>query len=114
MANALLSKTYSGGDNYTTALSDASVYTAPANTTSIIIGFTISNLTTGFISTTVKVYDSDANQTVHFLKDIILDTGSTLEIMGGNKMILNANDSILISSDSSYSFDTVLSLVEQT
>jgi len=114
MANALLSKTYNGGTNYTTALADASVYTVPANTTSIVIGFTISNITTGFLSSSVKIYDSDQNQTVHFIKDVVLDTGSSLEIMGGNKIILNANDSILMNADSAYSFDTVLSLVEQS
>jgi len=51
---------------------------------------------------------------VYFLKGVVLDTGSTLEIMGGNKIILNSNDSILMKSDTVNSFDVVLSLVEQT
>lgn len=114
MANVLLSKTYNGGVNYTSALTDATVYTVPANTTSIVIGLTISNITTGFISTSMKVYDDDQNQTVHFIKNVVIDTGSSLEIMGGNKIILNANDSIMINSDTNVSFDAVLSVVEQS
>lgn len=114
MANTLLSKTYNGGANYANTANTATVYTTPANTTSILIGFTISNLTTSVISTDVQVYDDDAAQTVHFLKGVVLDTGSTLEIMGGNKIILNSNDSILMKSDTANSFDVVLSLVEQT
>ena len=51
---------------------------------------------------------------MYILKDVIIDTGSTLEIMGGNKIILNAGDELRVSADSTYSFDTVLSLVEQT
>ena len=39
---------------------------------------------------------------------------STLEIMNGNKMILNANDVISVSADTSNSFDAILSLVEQS
>ncbi|NDB78664.1 hypothetical protein EB155_02260 [archaeon] len=114
MANALLSKTYNGGANYANTATSAAVYTVPAGATSIIIGCTISNITTGFLSTSVQVYDSDQNQTVYILKDVIIDTGSTLEIMGGNKIILNAGDELRVSADSTYSFDTVLSLVEQT
>lgn len=114
MANTLLSKTYDGGNNYVTATTDVNIYTVPTSTTSILIGFTISNLTTGIIALSVKILDSDAAQTVHFLKNVVIDSGSTLEIMGGNKIILNASDAIRMQSDTPNSFDVVLSLVEQT
>ena len=43
-----------------------------------------------------------------------IDTGSTLEIMGGNKIILNANDAIQMTADTVNSFDVLISMVEQT
>jgi hypothetical protein len=114
MANKLLSKTYNGGVNYTNALDDATVYTVPLSNTTIMIGFTISNLHNDLISVSVKLKDDDAGQTVHYLKDVVINVGSSLEIMQGNKMVLNANDEVIISSTIANSFDAVLSLVEQT
>tara|TARA_B100001093_G_scaffold150514_1_gene143283 strand:- start:12865 stop:13209 length:345 start_codon:yes stop_codon:yes gene_type:complete len=114
MANTLLSKTFNGGTNYSNTANTAVVYTVPTSTTTIVIGFTISNITTSAIATNVKIYDDDASQTIHFLKNVAIDTGSTLEIMGGNKIILNANDAIQMTADTVNSFDVLISMVEQT
>lgn len=113
MANTLLLKTYDGGTNYSTANTDASVYTVPSLTTTIIIGFMISNLTTNTIIVGVKITDNDVSQTVNFMKNISIPSGSSLEIMGGNKMILNAADVLKVTSDTANSFDVSLSIVEQ-
>lgn len=113
MANTLLLKTYDGGSNYATANSDASVYTVPSAKTTIIIGFMISNITTNTIVVGVKITDNDASQTVNFMKNISIPSGSSLEIMGGNKMILNTLDILKVTSDTANSFDVTLSIVEQ-
>ena len=116
MANTLLLKTYDGGNDYATANTDASVYTVPSAKTTIVIGFMISNLTTNTIVVGVKITDSDVGQngqTVNFMKNISVPSGSSLEIMGGNKMILNAADELLVTSDTANSFDVTLSIVEQ-
>lgn len=114
MANTLLLKTYDGGSNYATANSDASVYTVPSAKTTIIIGFMISNITSNTIVVGVKITDNDAGpQTVNFMKNISIPSGSSLEIMGGNKMILNTSDILKVTSDTANSFDVTLSIVEQ-
>jgi len=113
MANTLLLKTYDGGTDYTTANSDASVYNVPSAKTTIIIGFMISNITTNTIVVGVKITDNDASQTVNFMKNISIPSGSSLEIMGGNKMILNTLDILKVTSDTANSFDVTLSIVEQ-
>jgi hypothetical protein len=113
MANTLLLKTYDGGTNYATANSDASVYTVPSAKTTIIIGFMISNITTNTIVVGVKITDNDASQTVNFMKNISIPSGSSLEIMGGNKMILNTADVLKVTSDTVNSFDVTISIVEQ-
>ncbi len=114
MANKLLSKTYNGDTNYSVALNKANIYTVPENTTAIVLGFSLSNLTDDILTTSVHYIDDDAGQEVHVLKDVAMAAGSTLEIMNGNKMILNANDAISVSADTSNSFDAILSLVEQS
>lgn len=113
MANTLLLKTYDGGNDYATANTDASVYTVPSAKTTIIIGFMISNLTTNTIVVGVKITDSDAGHTVNFMKNISVPSGSSLEIMGGNKMILNTSDILKVTADTANSFDVTLSIVEQ-
>lgn len=113
MANTLLLKTYDGGNDYATANTDASVYTVPSAKTTIIIGFMISNLTTNTVVVGVKITDSDASQTVNFMKNISVPSGSSLEIMGGNKMILNTSDVLKVTADTANSFDVTLSIVEQ-
>jgi len=114
MANTLLSKTYNGGVDYNTPAADATIYTVPASNTTIVIGFTIANLHNELISVSVKVIDSDASQTVHYLKDVVVNSGSSLEIMQGNKMVLNEGDQIQVASTIANSFDAILSLVEQS
>lgn len=114
MANVLKSITYSGNTNYANAYTYDTVYTVPTGTTSIIIGFAIANLKTDIVTISTQVFDSDLTQNVHFIKDVTIAAGSTLEVMGGNKIILNANDVIKMSADASNSFDVMLSLVEQT
>lgn len=113
MANTLLLKTYDGGSDYATANTDASVYTVPSAKTTIVIGFMISNLTTNTIVVGVKITDNDAGQTVNFMKNISVPSGSSLEIMGGNKMILNTADDLQVTADTANSFDVTLSIVEQ-
>ena len=113
MANTLLLKTYDGGANYATANTDASVYTVPSAKTTIVIGFMISNLTTNTIIVGVKITDNEASQTVNFMKNISVPSGSSLEIMGGNKMILNTSDILKVTADTANSYDVTLSIVEQ-
>lgn len=114
MANTLLLKTYDGGSNYSSADTDATVYTVPSSTTTIVIGLTISNITAGDIIVGVKITDNDASQTINFLKSVTIPTGSSLEIMAGNKMVLNSSDILKITSNTANSFDCALSIVEQT
>lgn len=113
MANTLLLKTYDGGTNYATADTDATVYTVPSATTTIVIGFTISNNTTNNILVGVKLTDNDASQTVNFMKNISIPSGASLEIMSGNKLIMNAADVLKMTCDTANGFDAVLSIVEQ-
>jgi hypothetical protein len=111
MANTFKLKTFDGSS--TGADSDMSVYTVPSSTTSIVLGLTLSNTTGNTIYSTVILSNNDGDD-INFLKAIPIPTGSAVEVMSGNKIVLEASDSITVRSDTANSLDTALSVMEQT
>ncbi|MAI17862.1 MAG: hypothetical protein CMH04_04295 [Marinovum sp.] len=111
MANTFKLKTATGGS--TAANSPITVYTTPASTTTIVIGLTLSNLVTQSIAATVLIENSDGDN-VTFLKNVPLPQGSALEVMAGNKVVLETGDVLKVQSNTANSIDTTLSIMEQT
>ncbi len=111
MANTFKLKTATGGS--TAANSPITVYTTPASTTTIVIGLTLSNLVTQSIAATVLIENSDGDN-VTFLKNVPLPQGSALEVMAGNKVVLETGDVLKVQSNIANSIDTTLSIMEQT
>ena len=111
MANTFKLKTATGGS--TAANSPITVYTTPASTTTIVIGLTLSNLVTQSIAATVLIENSDGDN-VTFLKNVPLPQGSALEVMAGNKVVLETGDVLKVQSNTANSIDTTSSIMEQT
>lgn len=111
MANSFKLKTLDG--SAIAANTTSTVYTAPGATTTIVLGLTLSNITGTTIYVTVGITNADGDN-VNFLKAIPLPTGSAVEVMAGNKIVLEAGDSITVLSDTANSLDTTLSIMEQT
>ena len=111
MANTFKLKTATGGS--TAANSPITVYTTPASTTTIVIGLTLSNLVTQSIAATVLIENSDGDN-VTFLKNVPLPQGSAIEVMAGNKVVLETGDVLKVQSNVASSIDTTLSIMEQT
>tara|TARA_B100001287_G_scaffold267287_1_gene262233 strand:- start:805 stop:1140 length:336 start_codon:yes stop_codon:yes gene_type:complete len=111
MANTFKLKTATGGS--TAANTPITVYTTPASTTTIVIGLTLSNLVTQSIAATVLIENSDGDN-VTFLKNVPLPQGSALEVMAGNKVVLETGDVLKVQSNIANSIDTTLSIMEQT
>ena len=111
MANTFKLKTATGGS--TAANSPITVYTTPASTTTIVIGLTLANLVTQSIAATVLIENSDGDN-VTFLKNVPLPQGSALEVMAGNKVVLETGDVLKVQSNTANSIDTTLSIMEQT
>ena len=57
---------------------------------------------------------SDTKQDVHLLKNAPIPQGSSLEFMGGNKVVLETNDQINVDSDTNSSVDAALTIMEIT
>ena len=92
---------------YTATLtnSQATVYTVPASTTAIIIGFMISNTTGSTVYVDVEAISVDLG------KSLPIPSGSSLSVLDG-KLVLEATDTIKVTGDTATSGDIILSLLE--
>ena len=112
MANRFKLHTFNGAS--TNANSPMPVYTAPAATTTVVVGLTLSNTTgSGLIFINVKIDNADGDQ-VFLVKGAPVPQGGSIEIMSGNKITLETGDGILVYSDTDNSVDTIVSVMEQS
>ena len=113
MANTFKLKTKAGID-----ASLVTVYTVPAATTAVIIGLTIANIKGASVTADAKVIsntvDVETNVDVYVIKDIPLPAGSSVEVMAGNKIVLQATDAIQVKGSVADAVDATLSIMEIT
>jgi|LWDU01.1.fsa_nt_gi hypothetical protein len=93
------------------------VYTVPASpTTVVVIGLTIANIASGSVNASAQIVTrattGENADNVYFIKDIPIPAGSSVEIMGGNKINLEYEDVIKITSNTASSLDVALSIME--
>ncbi len=113
MANLLRNITKTG--SATAQNTPLSIYTVGVGKTTIVIGFNICNITTSSdITVTVEIDAAAPADDINLVKNLPIPTGASIEIMSGNKMILNAGDALKITSDTANSVDVLLSIVEQS
>jgi hypothetical protein len=102
MANTFLNHTASG-----VGTSGTTVYTVPASTTAVVIGLNAANVETSQIAV-------DAELASTFLvKGAPIPANSALSLLDG-KIILEAGDTVVVTSDTAASADVILSVLEQT
>lgn len=111
MANTFKLQTFDG--SATAADTEMTVYTVPSSTTAVVLGLTLSNISGSTIYATVLIENADGDN-VNFLKNIPIPTGSAVEVMSGNKIVLNTTDVLKVKSDAANSLDTSLSIMEIT
>lgn len=87
------------------------VYTAPASTTSTVIGLTLCNTYTAavYASVIVTINGSD----FYLIKSALIPVGGALVPVGGEqKLVLEAADLVKISSSVASSVDAIISVLE--
>jgi len=104
----------------TGASSDA-VYTVPAGAgstalESIVIGITLANKAATGITADVFLDNYDGSNDVYVVKGASIPAGSSLEIMSGNKIVVQNNgttgDVIRVASSASSSLDATVTVLE--
>tara|TARA_B100000780_G_scaffold261637_1_gene214224 strand:+ start:133 stop:462 length:330 start_codon:yes stop_codon:yes gene_type:complete len=88
------------------------VYTCPVSTTTIILGASIANIDNNPIGGSIKLAKSGSGDDVFIVKQAPVPVGSTVEVMSGNKVVLEASDTLQFQSDTAGSMDTIVSLLE--
>ena len=94
------------------------LYTCPGSTTTIVLGLLLCNNDSSQRTVDVKIEsdtsDTETNETVFITKDTPVPATSSLEIMSGNKIVLQATDVLKIDSDVAGKIDATLSIMEIT
>lgn len=96
--------------NYTSAsvgTSPVTTYTVPSATVAVTIGLTIANTTASQITVDVQCAG------VYVVKGAPIPAGSGLSVLDG-KIILEATDTVVVTSDTATSADVILSVLEQS
>jgi hypothetical protein len=90
------------------------IYTATAPVTAtVVIGVTLANVSGSSINVGIGITRDSADD-VSILKNVPLPQGSTIEYMGGNKVVLEATDTVTAVSDAANSLDVALTIMEIT
>ena len=110
MANTFKLKTKANG-----GVATVGIYPAPSSTTTVVIGITLANTSGSGVNVGVAVSrTSTTKEDVNLLKNAPIPHGSSLEFMGGNKVVLETNDQINVNSDTNDSVDAALTIMEIT
>ena len=108
-------------ENVTSSLEN--IYTVPSSTTTIVLGIMMSNTSSGTIKGSVQLVSttatstnsgaSNANESTYLIKDAPINNASSLEIMAGNKIVMQTGDILKAQADTT-GMDIVISYMEMT
>jgi len=90
------------------------IYTATSPVTAaVVIGITLANISGTGINVGVGITRTSADN-INVLKNVPIPQGSSLEFMQGNKIVLEATDTLTVKSDVANSLDVALTIMEIT
>ena len=108
-----MANTFKNSISGSIGVTETTVYTTPALTTSTVIGISIANVESSNISVSVKIYDSSASTDVFLVKNALISPGSNLVLVGGEqKVVLEPADYLTLESSVADSADIVVSVLE--
>ena len=116
MANTFKVKT--NGAMPSSAGTPLTLYTGKSSTTTVVIGLLLCNVHTASVTASVKIEsdtsDTETNETVFVVKNVTIPAGSSLELLSGGKVVLQATDVLKIDCSVSAKIDATLSILEIT
>ena len=109
MANAFKLVTDTG-----VGTSAATVHTGASSTETTIIGLSVANIHTAQIEVDVQLENNDGDN-IYLIKAAPVPVGSSLVVIGGEqKVVMNADDVLKVTSNTASSADVALSILEIT
>ena len=94
-------------------ITTTSVYVVPSSTTTVVIGITASNVSGNNINVGIGITRASSDD-IHLMKNVPIPQGSSFEFMSGNKIVLEATDTVTVDSDTNNSVDASLTIMEIT
>ena len=97
------------------------IYTVAGSTTTVILGLILGNTTTSQVTATVTLgtntgsragNNDESNQDVELVTNAPIPAGSSLELLAGNKVVLETTDTLSVTA--SGATDVALSIMEIT
>ena len=97
------------------------IYTVASSTTTVILGLMLGNTTSSSVNGTVTIEtdtsnrsgnNDESNQNVELLTTTAIPGNSTLELLGGNKVVMETTDVLKVTG--SGALDVTLSVMEIT
>ena len=104
-----------------TGASADAVYTVPAGAgssalESIVIGITLANKSSSGVTASVFLDNEDGSNDVYIVKDATVPAGSSLEVMSGNKIVVQNDgsnaDVLRVSCSAGSSLDALITVLE--
>ena len=96
------------------------IYTVQSGSTVVVLGLTLANVHTAQVTASVTLVSTTTqtsqtqNTTAHIVKAIPVPVGSSVEIMAGNKIVLNVGDIIKIDCSVADKVSVIMSYMEIT
>tara|TARA_R110002050_G_scaffold207621_1_gene343746 strand:- start:224 stop:583 length:360 start_codon:yes stop_codon:yes gene_type:complete len=97
------------------------MYTVPSSTTTVVLGLILANVHTAQVTVSVKLVSDTsgggrtaANGTTFLLKDAPIPVGGSLEILAGNKVVLQDSDVLQVDCSVADKVSATLSIMEIT
>jgi hypothetical protein len=103
------------------ASSNSTLYAVPAGASSaalesIVIGITMANKTSSGITASIFLDNEDGSNDVYIVKDASIPAGASLEVMSGNKLVLQNDgtngDNLEALASAANSLDVTVSVLE--
>jgi hypothetical protein len=97
------------------------LYTTPGSTTTVVLGVILANVHTSQVTASIKLVSDTSgggrtatNTTTFLVKNAPIPVGSSLELLSGNKVVLETTDKIQIDASVSDKVSVTLSIMEIT
>ena len=97
------------------------LYTTPGSTTTVVLGIMVANVHSSQVTASVKLVSDTSgggraatNTTTFLVKDAPIPVGSSLELLSGNKVVLETTDKIQIDCSVSDKVSVTMSIMEIT
>ena len=107
----------------TVGANTSTIYTCPASTTTVVLALLLSNKHSSSVDTSVQLVSSTnnsgnnssigSNASAYIIKDVTIDEKTSLELMAGQKYVLQVGDSVKVYAANT-NIDVVFSYMEMT